>query len=450
MASSPEPPTDEESSNTSSYITQCATLHNKLLSLSHPTSPTIPLPAISTLPTLPTPDSFLPESLSTHLYSPTSLLARLLPLLNITGTPNQAQTQTQCFNNKPLTPIFHQPHPAMFYLPLFQYDLEDADSPFVCLYPQRIASESPHDGGLFVDVYNLRAAWHAGPGHGKMLPLDGWVPLHEVLLREIQRWESGKYFLDGELEDGVGIKKWVEDDLEDAVWGWERLVRVIRRQQKGKNDGDGDDDDDDEDEDENDVEWQNPISIEVLDSLRIGGFAKAFLARAKRPKGIKFVAPGITIFDDNAIREAYAGEPEDSLRIKHASGDPDDAKEITSLIFPGPATAKITDKQHYMTLNGRVGLYVEGWGRDADVVRLVTSGGDKGTCQFKKQCPWGPDRLARLAEVLAQRTWLIENGKWTVGDEGVIDEPEWFDDGAHADLAGLGWKEFNDDAQPEE
>ncbi|KAK4126263.1 hypothetical protein N657DRAFT_643049 [Parathielavia appendiculata] len=150
------------------YITLCADLHNTLIDKSIPPD-SQPLEISTDLlqryesyranppfdPYAGVPDPPALDCLSS--------IAILLSQLRTTITPSKGQ-------HIPLTPLLYQPMPEWFFPPLYSYDIEAADSPFLLLYPQRLPSEPCIDGGLFVHIYTLDGIWLQAPPGPAMPP----------------------------------------------------------------------------------------------------------------------------------------------------------------------------------------------------------------------------------------------------------------------------------------
>ncbi|KAK4104691.1 hypothetical protein N658DRAFT_504272 [Parathielavia hyrcaniae] len=227
----------------------------------------------------------------------------------------------------PFTPLLYQPTPDWFFPPLYRYEINAAENPFILLYPQRLPSEPPMDGGLFVDVDNLRGIWRQTPSDpaGGIPPSEKWLPLDYLLRLELSRWESGRYVHEPKAEEGLEVQKWVPvppftmeegDDcpnlqLAEALSDWERLLGLIESKlppsptllarERGE-----------------------PLRLEAMEEvsdLRLSKFARQFLSRARRPRGWTLVAPGIGTFSGETLREAYSAEPEDSFRRTLTSSD---------------------------------------------------------------------------------------------------------------------------------
>ena len=96
-----------------------------------------------------------------------------------------------------------------------------------------------------------------------------------------------------------------------------------------------------------------------------------------------------------------------------------------------------------MSVGRRAGLYIA-WAdeRDGDLVQLVCPSGRTKVGKFGGRCPWGPDRLPRLAEVLGYWARLVEDGVWAVGVDGVEEDAGWFD--ANVELANLNWDDVSE------
>ncbi|KAK4157099.1 hypothetical protein C8A00DRAFT_12038 [Chaetomidium leptoderma] len=484
MSASPEPEPEQPLISLDEYITLCADLYNTLLAKSLP--PNSPPPETSTdllqryesfraNGPFDTYDPYIPPSLD-----PLSPLASLLSQLRTT-IPSPISNLT------PLTPLLYQPIPEYFFPPLYSNELDEADSPFLLLYPQRLPSEAQYasDGGLFVDIYDLRGIWlGAPPGPGNLPSSEKWLPLDYLLRLELSRWESGRYIHDSTAEDGLKVQKWVPVpstttttttittitttpwpnlQVAEAISEWERLLSAIESRIPSSSTPEG--------TSPGERERIEPLRLEAMEGLHLGKFATQFLTRACRPKGWTFVAPGIGTFSSEAsLREVYtAAEPEDAS-FRRTFTNPEGEENWVTLLLPSVAVAadgvKSTpvqvpaDVSRYpdlddvnsfdkpygfskATVGRRAGLYTS-WAdeRNGDLVQLVCPSGRTNAGVFGGPCPWGPDRGPRLAEVLGHWANLVEDGVWAVGEDGVEEDgveedAAWFDE--HVDLANLSW-----------
>jgi hypothetical protein len=453
------------------YIDLCANLHNTLLAKSIPSN--LPPPGTSTEllqryesfranGPFNAHDPYIPPSLD-----PLSPLAKLLSQLKVTTCPRMGDAAH-------LTPLLYQPMPLLFFPALYSNELNEADSPFLLLYPQRLPfdSQSADDGGLFVDLYDLRGIWlGAPPGPGNLPLLEDWIPLDYLLKLEISRWESGRYIHDPTAQDGLKIQKWVPISsntttmttatpmpnlqVAEAITEWERLLNSIQAKMPPSSTGN---------------DRAEPLRSEALQGLHLSTFAQHYLTHARRPKSWTFVAPGIGTFTSEAsLREAYAselttafrrtletsGEGEDWVTlllpsVAVAAAAPDD---VGSTVLQLPVRVPVDVDRHpdvginsfdkpwgfgKATVDRRAGLYTS-WSdeRDGDLVQLVCPSGRTDASVFAGACLWGSDRLPRLAEVLGHWADLVEDGVWAVGRDGVVEDAAWWD--LNVDAANLNW-----------
>jgi hypothetical protein len=369
-----------------------------------------------------------------------------------------------------------------FFPPLYRHDFDEADSPFLLLYPQRLPSDCqyPSDGGLFVDIHDLRGIWlSAPPGPGNLPPSEKWLPLDYLLKQELCRWESGRYVHDPTAEDGLKIQKWVPSpsatnttttplpnlQVAEAISEWERLLGAIESRMPSSTTLEQ------HESSSRDKARAEPLNPESTQGLRLSKFAQHFLTRTRRPKGWTFVAPGIGTFSSEAsLREAYAAEPDNAFRRTYEASE--EGQDWITLLLPSIATVAADNVESIpvqvevrvpadvdrhpdrnvnsfdklsgfgkTTVGRRAGLYTS-WAdqRDGDLVQLVCPSGRTNAGVFRAPCPWGPDRLPRLAEVLGHWANLVEDGIWAVGEDGVEEDAAWFD--FNVDLANLNWDDM--------
>ncbi|KAK3896680.1 hypothetical protein C8A05DRAFT_20398 [Staphylotrichum tortipilum] len=445
MSASPDP--EQPLMSLDEYITLCAGLHNTLLAKSFPPNS----------PPLETPTTDLLQRYEAHRANPPfdeypGGLPDLDPLSPLATLLSRLKTTTRYMGNDiPFTPLLYQPMPEWFFPPLYSYDIDAADNSFILLYPQRLPSESPMDGGLFVDIYNLRGIWRQTPSDpaGAIPPSEEWLHLDYLLKLELSRWESRRYVHDPKAKwEGLSVQKWVPVpstmegnylnlQLAEALSDWERLLDLIESKLPSPALA---------------RERGAPLRLEAMEDLRLSKFARQFLSRARRPKGWTFVAPGIGTFSEESLREAYLAEPEDTFRRTFTSSE--EGEDWASLVLPnlvGSIPEDVSnvsdmgirsfDKDYGFgkcSVGRRAGLYINfADDRDGDTVTLVCPSGQTKIGRFVGPCPWGPDRSPRLAEVLGHWANLVEDGVWTVGEDGVKEDAEWFD--SHRDSANLDW-----------
>ncbi|KAK4152508.1 hypothetical protein C8A00DRAFT_44457 [Chaetomidium leptoderma] len=329
-------------------------------------------------------------------------------------------------NLTPLTPLLYQPIPEWFFPPLFSHDFDTASSPFILLYPQRLPSEPPSDGGLFVDLYTLHGIWRqapSGPGN-ETPPLEKWLPLDYLLKLELSRWESGRYVHDPNAEDGFKIQKWVPVppwgavayypnlQVAEAISEWERLLSAIESKMPSPT----------PEETTSERERGAPLRPEAMEGLRLSKFAEHFLGRAPRPKGWTFVAPGIGTFSEESLREAYSAEIEDAFRRTFTASE--EGEDWATLVLPS--------------------VGVESVQVPADVSRVP----DFNISSFDKPYGFGKATVGRRAGLYTE--WADEregdlvrlDGVWAVGEDGVEEDATWFD--SYVDLANLNWDDVSE------
>ena len=349
-----------------------------------------------------------------------SALYHFFSLLDTTSLPH-----SQC---SPLTPEIYQPVPEAFWVDAFSHEPSA-----ILLYGQNNA-DSPLDGGLFLDLQTYKVVWHWSPG--SFPASEKWVSLEFALQTQLDKWESGKFYWDTDGQS-FATKRWIEADLTDALYAWDRLLWTIEAKlpQRGHKQ----------------QSRLEPLDFESMSSFRIGRFAREFLSRAPRPK-FRHIAPGISVFSPETISEIYSSEPTDSFRRTFNLGGADE-EDWTNLLFPASSTVSPGVSQNSdfdiksfdedwgfgkFTVNRRAGLYTEPGSIDPDVVRLIANTGLPTAWQFDGRCPWSPSRSPRLSEVLFHWASLVENGTWKVDADGVANGNGWFD--ANLRQSKLNWK----------
>ncbi|KAJ4307124.1 hypothetical protein N0V88_000501 [Collariella sp. IMI 366227] len=282
--------------------------------------------------------------------------------------------------------------PEWFFPPLFSYDFDAADSPFLLLYPQRLPSEPHMDGGLFVDIYTLHGIWLPCPPGPAMPPSEKWLQLDYLLQKELSRWESGRYVQDPNAEERLRIQKWVPVpgppstatvsptppnlQVAEALLEWERLLSAIESKLPSSA--------------PSERQREEPLRLEAMEGLYLSKFAKDFLGLSPRPKGWTFVAPGIRTVSEAGLREIYSVEAEDSFRRTVTAWEK--GEDWVTLLLPSVKTVPV-DVSHVSdrdissfndpygfgmaTVGRRAGLYTASADeRDGDLVQLLTGGYD--------------------------------------------------------------------------
>ncbi|ROT42460.1 hypothetical protein SODALDRAFT_326619 [Sodiomyces alkalinus F11] len=325
----------------------------------------------------------------------------------------------------PLTPEMHQPDPYLFDNG-FITENEDGLN-VILLYPDATLTPNHGNGGVFFNIDTNRACWNLTemgfPSE------DFWVPLEVILRKQLLKWDQGKFFwgpADGREWEALSTRSWVANDLELAIAGWDTLREAIQNRLPH---ADG----------SSLREEKPPIPSEILHDLKVSSFARAFLAKAKRPS-FTFVAPGITSFTTESIVELYAAEPPTSPRLT-ADLDLDGGDEYASLILPAvgnPVPEPAPGNRHFEkgwgnaknTVLRRAGLYVNrrSYGSDGDDVVLITHEGVDDAFKHHGRRPWGPYRMFSLSEMLFAWAGLVEDGIWEVGPDGVSTPASWLTD----------------------
>ncbi|KFZ04871.1 hypothetical protein V501_08895 [Pseudogymnoascus sp. VKM F-4519 (FW-2642)] len=108
----------------------------------------------------------------------------------------------------PLIPEIYQPVPEVFWGDTFSYE-----PGVILLYGQNNA-DSPMDGGLFLDLQTYKVVWHWSPG---LFPAsEKWVSLEFALKAQLDKWESGKFYWDTDMQS-LAIERWIEADLTNSL-----------------------------------------------------------------------------------------------------------------------------------------------------------------------------------------------------------------------------------------
>ncbi|KAI3332675.1 hypothetical protein F4824DRAFT_491424 [Ustulina deusta] len=260
-------------------------------------------------------------------------------------------------------------------------------------------SDSPMDGGIYVDIQSYQALWRSG-NSPRFPPPGQWLPLEA----------TGKFYWDAQ-ETTIRARSWTQHDVEQSVAAFYRLLSSIELRMPPK---------------ENKAASYRrlkPLDSHTLAPFKVSAFAANFLTTAHRPD-FSFVAPGIRVFTPSLLDKIYGAEASDSVRRTHWLGDEDN---WPTLVLPG-----IDPVPHdnwgfgKFTVNRQSGLYAMPDTGNSDLVRFVASSGLCSACEFRSPCRWGPPREPRLAEVFDHWTALVENGTWTVDANGVSTDYAWF------------------------
>ncbi|KAI1439554.1 hypothetical protein F5Y02DRAFT_62874 [Annulohypoxylon stygium] len=339
-------------------------------------------------------------------------LCRFLRLLDTTSTVANGGVDL-------LTPFMYQPDPQSFWT-----DRIGHEPSFILLYGQN-SSDSPIDGGVYIDIRSYRAVWHNGNSPGfPSSDSDQWLPLEAVLQKALDAWDTGKFYWDTQ-ESAMKVRSWTEHDVEESVAAFHRLIASIEVRMPA------------EDSEAHNHSRLEPLDAQALAPFKISAFAVKFLTTANRPS-FSFVAPGIRALTPQILDEIYGTEAPNSLRRSHWLGDDE---EWPTLILPGvdPVPHNVSQSPNKninsfdqnwgfgkFTVNRQSGLYIMPDVGHSDLVRFVASSGLCTACEFQSPCRWDPHREPRLAEVFDHWTSLVENGIWAVGINGVSTDHSWF------------------------
>ncbi|KAI8944768.1 hypothetical protein F4801DRAFT_594695 [Xylaria longipes] len=324
---------------------RCADLHNQLFAKAIENNPTPEFADIPSLDSLP--------------------LYRFLGLLNTTPLVGNQFAAL-------LTPLMFQPDPTIFWSERIGHEPH-----FILLYGQH-NSDSPMDGGVYLDIQSYRVVWHGG--HTVHFPpTDQWLPLEAILQKSLDAWTTGKFYWNTERATIV-TRRWTRHDLEQSILAWNRLLSSI--------------------------EFHMPPEADAT-RCRLAPLSPQSLApfHIKRPD-FSFVAPGIRALD--------------SRRREHCLGDIGE-EDWPTLILPG-----VGPVPHDFTVSRQSGLYLMPDNDNSDGVRLVAASGLCNACEFGSPCRWGPAEEPKLAEVFNHWATLVEDGTRKVDSNRVCDLHAWF------------------------
>lgn len=362
-----------------------------------------------------------------------SLLAyRFLSLLD-TYSPT-ADTQAPQL----LTPQACQPDPQTFFHDVeFAVDDSNSGNPTIILLYAGAPHTSQEYGGLYLDLQTCRAHWRLAPH--QFAPRNQWVPLDLVLRKWLALWDIDKYHWDP-AQSQPSVQPWVEADVSASLSAWESLLGAInsrlpqQQQEQASNQS---------------SPRLPPLSLALLDQYALSPFTKAFLSRAQRPSNFHLIGPGISAFTPDSFTFLYSSEAADSARRRWtANSEPDEWPALllpAASSVPHPAPDRSFDQpwgfSHFTVLR-RAGLYLGTEMAEADAVCFVTQAGASPVfCFAPPQCPWGPGRAPRLAEVLERWAGLVTAGVWRVDGGGVCEGLEWFQQHRTARDVQLEWND---------
>ncbi|KFY27608.1 hypothetical protein V493_03396 [Pseudogymnoascus sp. VKM F-4281 (FW-2241)] len=279
-------------------------------------------------------------------------------------------------------------------------------------------AQSSTSGGLFLDTNEQVANWLDLPG--SFWPGNG-IPLSEVLRRWVCMWEVGKFYLLGTGE--FGVRSWIDKEVDQAVEAWERLVVVIEARR---------------------TRFHRKVPGD--------GFSRPFFAKAKKPHGLKFVAPGITTWDSTSFQAVYSAAGDNRRRshqshrlgcvIREEMHTPmiilPAANEIPAEVLERRA-ADVSGSQwmdDLIIVERKLGLYSTPGDGFGSAVTLIADVDNRACFQRCDRCPWLPNggRMTTVTEMLEIWTVLIEMNVWKVDKNGVVGGLEWFQRGTNMRL----------------
>ncbi|KAH8164649.1 hypothetical protein CIB48_g3609 [Xylaria polymorpha] len=318
-----------------------------------------------------------------------------------------------------LTPLMYQPDPTTFWS-----DRVGHEPSFVLLYGQN-NSDSPLDGGVYLDLQSYRAVWHGGYSL-RFPPADQFLPLDVILQEALDAWTTGKFYFNT-VTASIETKAWTQYDLEQSITAWHCLLSSIEALMPT----------DTKSTRASPRNRLEPLSPESLAPFKLSAFGAKFLSTATRP-GFLYVAPGTRVFTSSLLAKIYGTEALNSSRQTHWLGEEDD---WPTLILPGlepmPHDISHDTNPHVnsfdqawgfgkFTVNRQSGLYIMPDTANSDLIRYVCSSGLCTGGEFRFPYRWGPPREPKLAEVFAHWTTLVEDGTWKVDENGICTEHSWF------------------------
>lgn len=181
------------------------------------------------------------------------------------------------------------------------------------------------------------------------------------------------------------------------------------------------------------------LDPKLLTQFPQSSFAFEFLSRARIPE-FEYIAPGVAAFTPETFYDIYSSEDPDSRRLAWISEvEPD---EYPCLLFPSddtvprPASDPKFDKDWgfgRFTVDRRAGLYIDTDAAFGDGVQFVEPQGR--TTTFSSSAlhdAFGPARSPSLAGVLGEWEDMVRDGTWTVDEDGVNMDADWYEEEALA------------------
>ncbi|KAL8951479.1 MAG: hypothetical protein Q9222_002556, partial [Ikaeria aurantiellina] len=217
-------------------------------------------------------------------------------------------------NNDPhFTPQVLKPDPTRF-LAYREYDVDSKYPEHILLYPD---AESSNNGGIIYNPATNLATWAFFP---PWPTADEWSPLSEILQTWLDKWETGEFHFDDEIQS-LAVRSWVEKDVEDALNAWKALITAIAARLPSTGNADAEPD-------------REPIlQPQQLERAHFHPFATAFLSRAPLPPPrILWIAPGITIWTPSSFLRSVEGESPTSSRRQYIARRRFSVEEIPVLL----------------------------------------------------------------------------------------------------------------------
>jgi hypothetical protein len=325
-----------------------------------------------------------------------------------------------------MAPDAEQPNPWTMFLDPRAYPAR------TCVKLYSGAAAGHYDGGIIFDMFTGQAQWDYEWFNG-MPEKELWRPLESILRTWRDLHRSGKFYRSIDEEE-FSTRSWTELELAESLQAWDSLLDAIAARMSGGA--------------SSAIQFEPGLDAELLSQYHLSPFAIEFLSKARRPS-FKYIAPGITTFTPESFKALYSAEPSTAWRLKeYALKEWTEPDSYPSLIFSADQTVGSwsVDKDFdeswgfsKLTINRRAGLYIRGDSRNGDSTQFLDHNGRTSAFQMDPwQCPWGPGRTPRLAEVLRKWESLVRSKSWHVADEyGVTNGPKWF--GNHEASTLLKW-----------
>lgn len=398
----------------------CANLHNEILAFT-----ASKIPNYSATPTKDLADLVLnaiPEWRHLEGYQE-------LPVYRMFSLMDRYSQMPQAYGIPQLTPSLEGTVPGL--MKLDPWIIQDESRPLVRLF---MGASGREDDSLLFDMITGLASCHTTPH--QFPEEEDFRPLEDILRTWLELWQTGK-FVWHSTHGRFEAQGWLSSDVDAVFEAWEELLDAI----------------DDKRSNFGAQERLEPLDEQTLDQHPISDYAKALLARLKRPT-FKYIAPSISVFSPESFNELYstefpAGENDQAINdlwqndcltsmrrtfIKFSLSD--EPSQIPTLIFPSDKTVPIVTKDQSFnkawgfarcTVCRRAGLYV---GLDtfySDTVTFVDpAGGTNAFGESRGGDAFGLPQASRVGGMLKTWAQLVRLGTWNVDGNGVSDDASWY------------------------